>query len=365
LKESPVPIIAVCPYCQTGRVRAPEQAIGQATVCPRCHANFTVIDSGETEEVARRRVAAPSVPTPRPMPDSDPVPLDQTPTAVNETTAVITVERRIPTPAPVPVADDEETAGADPVRVATVIAFLLGGLGLVAAQLPYGRFGTVGACILGAFLGAAAAFGSRRPVYAIVAAALNGLTLLVALLLPGWLGLNSWRPSPTEKEDRTVHVVSIEGLEKPATDWLDISQTWQLDDVRAKASAAYGQVELAGPMGKNAWSKKAYIAVRVKIGNVGVAREIKFQGWDPAAVKLTDAAGTPIPPAKFESGWAPTEISKPASLTPGKSADWVMLFESPPNPTEYLRLELPGGPAGVTDSPIRFQIPARPLELRH
>src|SRR5262249_10829089 len=118
-KESPVPIIAVCPYCQTGRVRAPEQAVGQATVCPRCHASFTVIDSGETEEVARRRVATPSVPTPRPIPDSEPIPLDQTPTAVNETTAVIPVPRRIPTPAPVPVADDEETAGPDPVRVAT------------------------------------------------------------------------------------------------------------------------------------------------------------------------------------------------------------------------------------------------------
>jgi hypothetical protein len=362
LKESLVPIIAVCPYCQTGRVRAPERAIGQAAVCPRCRASFTVVDSGETEEVARRRVAAPSVPSPRPLPAADPVPLDQTPTAVNETTALITVPR----PAPAPqVADDEVTEAFDPVRVATVIAFLLGGLGLVAAQLPYGRFGTIGACILGGFLGTAAAFGSRRPAYAIGAAALNGLTLLVALLLPGWLGLNSWRPAPAAKDEHTVHVVGTEGLERPKSDWLDIAQTWQLDDVRAKGSASYGQVELAGPMGKVAWSRKAYVAVRVRIGNVGVAREIQFAGWDPATVKLTDAAGTPIPPAKFDAGWAPTEVSKPASLTPGKSADWVMLFEAPANPTEYLRLELPGGPGGVTDSPIRFQIPARPLGLRH
>jgi len=360
-----VPIIAVCPYCRTGRVRAPEQAVGQAAVCPRCRANFTVIDSGETEEMARQRVAAPSVPAPRPLPASDPVPLDQTPTAVNETTALITVPRPAPAPVPQIANDDEESPGPDPVRVATVIAFLLAGLGLVAAQLPYGRFGTVGACILGAFLGTAAAFGSRKPAYPIGAAAINGLTLLVALMLPGWLGLNSWRPAPSAKEDRAVHVVGTEGLEKPASDWLDISQTWQLDDVRAKASAAYGPVELAGPMGKAAWSKKSYVAVRVKIGNVGVAREIKFAGWDPAAVKLTDAAGTPIPPAKFEAGWSPTEVSKPASLTPGRSADWVMLFEAPANPAEYLRLELPGGPAGVTDTPIRFQIPARPLGLRH
>ena len=31
----------------------------------------------------------------------------------------------------------------------------------------------------------------------------------------------------------------------------------------------------------------------------------------------------------------------------------------PAGPTEYLRLELPGAPAGVPESPIRFQIPAR------
>lgn len=358
-----MPIIAVCPYCQTGRVRAPEHAIGCAAVCPRCRASFTVVDSGETEEVARRRVAAPSVPAARPLPDSDPVPLDQTPTAVNETTALIAVPRPAPSPPPV-TADEDETAGRDPIRVATVIAFLLGGLGLVAAQLPYGRFGTVGACVLGSLLGVAAAFGARKPAYPIGAAALSGLTLLVALFFPGWLGLSSWRPDRTAKEEHAVHVVSTEGFEKPAGDWLDISQTWQLDDVRAKGSASYGQVELAGPPGKAAWSKKAYVAVRVKIGNVGVAREIKFAGWDPAAVKLTDAAGTPIPPARFDAGWAPTEVSKPASLPPGKSADWVMLFEAPPNPTEYLRLELPGGPAGVTDTPIRFQIPARALGLR-
>ena len=62
--------------------------------------------------------------------------------------------------------------------------------------------------------------------------------------------------------------------------------------------------------------------------------------------------------------WAPTEVSKPASLTPGKSVDWLLLFEAPANPTEFFRLELPGAPAGVPDSPIRFQIPARPLGLR-
>lgn len=351
-------IIAVCPYCQTGRVRAPDHAVGLSANCPRCYATFTVVDSGETEEIARQRAAAPSVPTTRP----DPVAPDQAPTAANEQTAVITVPRVLP--APMPVADEEESAGADPVRVATVIAYLLAGAGLIAAQLPYGRFGTVGLCLVGALLGAAATFGARRPVYPIIAASINGLTLLVALLLPAWLGLSSWRPAPADRDRKTVQVLGTEGLEKPATEWVDIGQSWQFDDVRAKGSAHFGPVEVQGPKRKAGPSKKPYLAIRVKVGNVGVAREINFQGWDPATVKLTDASGVSIPPAKFDQGWYPTEVSKPASLTPGRSGDWLLLFEAPPNPTEFFRLELPGAPAGVPDTSIRIQIPARPLGLR-
>jgi hypothetical protein len=145
---------------------------------------------------------------------------------------------------------------------------------------------------------------------------------------------------------------------------VDIGQSWQFDDVRAKGSATFGPIEVQGPKGKAGPSKKAYLAIRVKVGNVGVAREISFQGWDPATVKLTDASGVVIPPARFDAGWYPTEVSKPASLTPGRSADWLLLFDAPPNPTEFFRLELPGAPAGVPDTPIRFQIPARPLGLR-
>ena len=57
-KDPVVPIIAVCPYCQIGRVRAPERAVGATANCPRCHSSFTVVDSGETEEIARRLSAA-------------------------------------------------------------------------------------------------------------------------------------------------------------------------------------------------------------------------------------------------------------------------------------------------------------------
>lgn len=353
-----MPIIAVCPYCQSGRVRAPDRAIGLTASCPRCHSSFTVVDSGETEEVARRRAsAAPSVPPPRP----EPVPPDQAPTAANEVTALVTVPRPLPTP-PTPTADEDDEP-TDPARVAMVVAFLLAGGALLVSHVPYGRFGTVGAAALGGLLAAAAVFGSRRPAYPLAAAVLNGLVLVVAVLLPGWLGLPSWRPTPVNKDAHTVQILGDEGLQKPQSEWVDIGQSWQFDDVRVKGSASVGPVELVGPQGKVIWTRQRYLAVRVKVGNVGVARPIPFQGWGPATVKLTGAGGTAVPAARFETGWYPTEQSKPASLLPGKSADWLLLFELPATPTESLRLELPGAPAGVPDTAVRFQIPTRPLGI--
>jgi hypothetical protein len=362
LKDAPVPIIAVCPYCQVGRVRAPERAVGATANCPKCYSSFTVVDSGETEEVARQRVsAAQSVPPPAEPPNQA-----QVATGPLETTAVITVPRPLPAPMPSPVSTDEDddSEGTDPARVATVFAFLLAGAGLIAAQFPYGRFGTVGGCAIGALLAVAAMLSARRPLWPAVAAGLNGVVLVVALLLPGWLGLAPWRPTKADDTSKTVQVVSAEGLQKPQSDWVEIGQAWQFDDVRVVGKATLGPIEMIGPKGQPAWSRKNYIQLRVKVANVGVVREVPFAGWDPAAVKFTDAAGTTVPPAKFDGGWAVTETYKTAKLTPGKSADWLLLFEVPTNPTEYFRIELPGAPCGVPDSPVRFQIPARPLGYR-
>ena len=350
-----MPIIAICSFCRIGRVRAPEEAIGQTAQCPRCHAEFTVVNSGEPDPASRPRPAV--TPTVTPAPVVEPGRLEPSPAA----TAVLTAPRPQSAPVSIPVVvdDEEETERSDPVRVAWIIALLLGGAGLIAAQVPYGRFVTVGATIVGALLASAAAFGARRPVYPLAAAGINALVLLVALLLPGWLGLDPWRPVRTDADKRTVQVLGPEGLEKPATEWVDISQPWQFDDVRVKASAAVGPIELIGPKAKGAWSKKQYLVVRLKVGNVGVAREIPFQGWDPQTIKLIDAAGTAVPLAKFDPGWAVADTSRPASLTPGKSADWLLVFDLP-GPTEYLRLELPGTAIGVPDTPIRFQMPVRP-----
>ncbi|HEX3147171.1 MAG TPA: hypothetical protein VHR66_03760 [Gemmataceae bacterium] len=299
----------------------------------------------------------------------EPEPPKPTTATANAKTVVITAPTTstapAPAPVPTPVVTDDESEARDPARVAMVIAFLLAGAGLLVAQLPYGRFGTLGACVVGGLLGASAWFGSQRPKYPAIATALNALVLLVACFLPGWLGIGSWRPEPPAKDMRTVQIVGADGFEKPKSDWLDIGQTWQFDDVRVRASAVVGPIEMIGPKGQAAWSKKSFFVVHIRVANVGVARAIDFHGWDgQTAGKLVDAAGTIISPAKFEAGWVPADHLKTASITPGHSADWILYFEMPTTPTEFFRIELPGAPCGVPENPVRFQIPARPLGIR-
>src|SRR5262245_6139217 len=38
-------ILAACPYCKVGKVRAPADAIGASATCPRCYNSLTIVDS--------------------------------------------------------------------------------------------------------------------------------------------------------------------------------------------------------------------------------------------------------------------------------------------------------------------------------
>src|SRR6188472_3377925 len=40
-------IVAMCPYCRAGGVRAPATAVGALATCPKCRSSFTVIPSDE------------------------------------------------------------------------------------------------------------------------------------------------------------------------------------------------------------------------------------------------------------------------------------------------------------------------------
>src|SRR5206468_2769689 len=38
-----MPIVATCPYCRAGGVRAPDHAAGLSATCPKCKSSFTII----------------------------------------------------------------------------------------------------------------------------------------------------------------------------------------------------------------------------------------------------------------------------------------------------------------------------------
>jgi hypothetical protein len=184
----------------------------------------------------------------------------------------------------------------------------------------------------------------------------------MAILVPTWLGFDSWRPPRTDADRKTVQTFGPDGLTPPRGDWVDASQSWQFDDVRVRMIANMAPIELNGPMKKQKWSKTPYLLIRVAVANVGVAREFEVTGWDgKAPPRLIDAAGKAIGPAVLEPGWTTPLRRKPAILRPGESVEFDLLFESPANPGAHFRLELPGLTCGAGEQVIRFQIPTQPL----
>src|SRR5262249_16092281 len=158
-----MPIIAVCPYCHEGKVRAPDRAVGLSATCPCCESCFTIVASKEP-------VHAPTIPaTPRP-PAPVPAPVAAPATARSD--------RPVPSPPPRPevaippepdAATDpdateepdaletpEDTPDVDypppkpePAFVLSLVAITIAGVSLLVSQVPYGRVGAA----LGAGLG--------------------------------------------------------------------------------------------------------------------------------------------------------------------------------------------------------------------
>ena len=191
---------------------------------------------------------------------------------------------------------------------------------------------------------------------------LNAVTLVLVLLVPTWLGIDSWRPPKADQERKTVQTFGLDGLTPTKGDWVDSSQSWQFDDVRVRIVVSLTHVELSGPMKKQKWSKAPYVLIRVAVANVGVVREFNVIGWDAKSPpKLTDASGKVVVRAAFEPGWSTELRQKQATLRPGESVEHDLLFEAPVDPGAYFRLELPGDPCGAAEQVVRFQIPTQPL----
>lgn len=362
-----MPFIAICPYCHKGRVHAPERALGMTAPCPKCQMSFTLVNSGESLEEAQKKSGhrpRPEVPRQPLAPTLKPKSIHAPPTALEDPdTPTVVAEAtdfgqpRLSIPElPLPALD--EPSAPDPVRVPTLVAFILAGVALVLSQVPYGRVGTVGLALVGLLIACACWLTARRPQLAAAAAILNFAIITVAFLLPSWLGMTSWRPKQFDKDAGTVKSFGKDGLTPLNETWAPGNQRWQVLDVGVLVrNISLGPIELTGRGGEKRWTKKNYLQIRIRVGNIGVARLIEFKPWDDSSVRLTDNAGRAIPLAIFETGWQGPPRPAPASVPPGQAAEQLFVFEAPAGQIDYLRLELPGTAFGMGE-PVRFQIAA-------
>ena len=192
---------------------------------------------------------------------------------------------------------------------------------------------------------------------------LSAVLLVVVVLLPGWLGIDSWRTPKIGDDPKVVRQFGPDGLAPTAPDWIDGDRAWQFDDGRVQVAAVNpSQVELTAPSGKKSWSKSKYLLVTVKVSNVGVARPLPFPKWDLTAakagdpvVRLTTPAGETLAPATFENGWRTVHKDPPQTLLPTEAGERTFVFQLPAAPTKVLRLELPAAEFGSL-TPIRIQL---------
>jgi hypothetical protein len=341
-----VPVItAVCPYCRTGQVRAPDRAIGLSASCPHCNSRFTL---------------APATDLPAAPPPPEPAFEPQRTAALDETRPA---EPTPPAPLRLPPAPEPADPPPEPALAPALVALTLAGLALVGAWLPYGRVIATAVAGLGLPLALfTLAFAERRRLVPALATGANALALLLAVAFPWALGLGvGWVPAPPE-DPATVKVVEhgTAGATE-AAEWVDPSKgSWQQADVKVTlVSAVVAPVELTGPKGKKAWTKTPRLHVTVRIANDGVVRKIDFTGWRPpaAAPKLTDQTGAELATATFDKGWEPAgPATWTVALFPGKAAEQVFHFDPPARSVEFLRLELPAT-AFAGPTPVRFQIP--------
>jgi hypothetical protein len=369
-----MPIVAMCPYCRAGGVRAPESAVGQSATCPSCKSNFTVVPSDDP--AAKAAAAVPPPPAPlwktehapdKPRPAVEETREHSSPVDVTEPSPVLPAERPDPAARPVVPPDPLPAEAVGPGFAFALGAVTLFGVGMLAAQfVPFGRAIGVGVCGLG-FVGGVLCLGAegRARLVAAAAAVLNLAAVLLLLFAPEFLGLAPWFGGEPDDEPGLTGPVAVAlktGVVMPAGEWVKADQAaWQAGEVRiAVRSAAVGPAELVGPAGAKRRTREPYLVLTLAVANVGVERRVELSGWMTGAadqIALTDPSGRRLKPRAFDPGWglADPPPAAGAGLGPGTAVTVRFAFD-PPGKAEYLRLELPGGAVGREEA-ARFRLP--------
>lgn len=367
-----MPILAVCPYCREGKVRAPNHAVGLSATCPRCQSCFTIVASDEPKvpqagPAMLRTSAAATTPAATMVADDEPASdaalMDAAMSEVTEAAPpppMVVLPRARSLPMGTPSAPQPEFA-----FVLGLIAVIVAGVSLAVSQLPYGRIATTVLAAIGLVLGVVSLLlAERKYLVPALSSAANAITLLFAVALPSWLGLSTWIPKQDFEDPKLVKAVGYDGETPVPAEWVDISKaSWQQDDVRvAVRSSTIAPLELTGLNNKKKWTKEKYLQIWIQVKNSGVARQIDFRGWNLVAApnqptpQLSDSTGNSVPLKIFEGEWQPGGKVKPKLLSPGTTAEQLLIFTLPDLKFDFLRLELPSAAFGGTE-PVRLMIP--------
>jgi len=253
-----------------------------------------------------------------------------------------------------------------------LVAAVLAGLALVAAQIPFGRIPAIVLSLVGLGVGGfSALIEGRLARWSVVASVLNGLIFFVTLFLPSWLGLEPFRGG---REEVYLGAMFIEfntsrakaGLNKPRPlsdgEWIESDRGgWQQDDARVYVSSVViGPVELDTSKGK-IFSKDKSLRIGLNLTNIGVSRAIQYRPFDEPgrpgepSLSLKDAEDRTISLRSFHAGQSVVGKEKAKPVVYRTSIDDVLVFELPPGRWEFLLLELPATSVGQTGV-IRFRI---------
>jgi len=336
---SGVKFLAVCPFCKVMKFRAPLSRYAEFVECRHCQKMFILVPDDPSSVPADLLAAAEAKANGKPREDLQYVP---SPPPTEQVATQAEVARPIIVP--------EVKPGPNVPLGFALAAAILFGAGILLTQIPYGRFGGLGLCVVGLILAALSLLGLEKKQWLGYAGlGLNAVGILLIVALPDWLGGPSWMPPHDDSLDNNAPMaVGRNGGARQPADWVDAgSAVWEHRDVRIEIITVI--VALSEPTRDR--KREPVLRVGVRITNIGAARAIEFGSW------------TAVPPLPQTPG-ATSALTATAGLIanapkvlPGKSIDAVLIYPPPSGPSAALRLELPAEAFGDEGS-IRFEIPA-------
>lgn len=375
-----MPVVSVCPYCNRGRVRAADDAIGTTAKCPSCGSEFTVIPSDEEAVVAagslspsssssvpsvyaedappRRPVATPHTPPKSPTPTL-PLAAETLPDATPAVPSTSNAKR--------PVADPDELP--DPARLPGLIAAAIALAGLVAWMIPdFGRLVWLVLAVVAAVVGGLSLLAAdRKKLFAWIGLGTAGGSLLVCLALPSLLG-EGWWPTRGYNPDEAV-AIGDDGEQRDGRKEIDATKAdWFKDGVRVRVVEVRREavsISIPASGGKKATRKSVpdVWQITVEVSNDGGGKPPTFTGWaeaTPAVVRT--AANVTLKPKAFDTPPTGGPPTKPQLLPSGVSTRQTLYFDPPPPDAGGSgSLELPVSAFGGSGDPVRFMVPFKPF----